>query len=92
MNGSAAIGIKFSDDRIEEGVFVKDKLTGYGRIVYKDQSVYVGQVSDGLKQGQGRMTYADEKKLSTKWLNDKVDCTDAYKEVADKTINPIQYS
>ena len=38
------------------------------------------------------MTYADGKKLTTLWLNDGVDCAEAYKEVADISVDPIKYS
>ena len=39
--GKASIGINFSKT-IKEGVFVNDLLSGFGRIVYEDQSWYIG--------------------------------------------------
>jgi len=88
-----SIGMKVSNN-IEEGVFVNNNMTGFGRIVYEDQTWYIGQVSNSLKNGNGTLTYSNGTSVyRTTWINDKVDCKDAYEQLKDApTLKPIKYS
>ena len=47
MNG---VGTKVST-KIEEGMFVKGQLTGFGRVIYEDLSYYSGELLNGTKHG-----------------------------------------
>jgi len=55
---------------IFEGSFESDKLVGYGRAIFYDGSMYIGQWgTNGLPHGQGSYTTEDGQLLGTQWYN-----------------------
>jgi hypothetical protein len=55
---------------IFEGTFDCDKLVGYGRAIFYDGSLYIGQWgSNGLPHGQGDYTTEEGLLVGTQWYN-----------------------
>jgi len=56
-------------DGIFEGNFIGGLLNGYGRIIYKNQDWYIGNLKDGLPSGLGNYTYANGTRRDGAWKN-----------------------
>lgn len=55
---------------IEEGVFINNSMTGFGRIIYDDQSWYIGQISNSIRNGFGILTLSNGTSKNRHWVND----------------------
>ena len=84
MNG---VGTKIST-KIEEGMFVNGQLSGFGRVIYEDQSYYSGELLNGAKHGQGTLTLANGIKKTEFWKGDGVNCEDSFFPLVDKSKAP----
>ena len=57
--------------QLQEGLFVDDKLEGYGRSIYDSGGYYIGCYSKSLRHGQGTYYYENGTVKSCEWVNDK---------------------
>ena len=46
-------------------------INGEGEMLFNDGSSYVGEVSDGKRNGFGAQTYSDNSKWNGNWKNDE---------------------
>ena len=58
------------DGQIQEGLYVEDKLNGFGRVCFKSGDHYAGLYKEGKKHGQGRYIFKNGKKLDGMWDED----------------------
>ena len=64
----------------QEGNWLKNKQTGLGTerwndggfLRWNDGSSYVGNYKDGVKNGKGKMTFADKSCYDGSWLNNQM--------------------
>ena len=54
-------------DGIYEGKFINGLLNGFGRIIYKNEDWYIGELKDGLPSGLGNYTYANGTRRDGDW-------------------------
>ena len=68
------IGQLLKAQQLYEGEFKQDKMYGFGRIIYKDGSFYVGNIASSKRHGAGILTKADGQVVNATWVRDSVDC------------------
>lgn len=56
-------------DGIFEGNFIDGLLNGFGRIIYKNEDWYIGNLKDGLPSGLGNYTFANGTRRDGAWKN-----------------------
>lgn len=80
---------KIDDKREWKGEFKKDNKSdweGLGYIKYKDGSMYAGLVKDKMRNGKGRMTYANGDIYQGDWVNGKAHGVGVFVDKEDQTI------
>ena len=80
---------KIDEKREYKGEFKKDNKSeweGLGYIKYKDGSMYAGQVKDKLRNGKGRMTYANGDIYQGDWVNGKAHGNGVFLDKANATL------
>ena len=50
-----------------EGVFVANRLHGYGRKISRDGSYYIGEWNKGKKHGNGKQVNIDDTVIEGEW-------------------------
>ena len=80
---------KIDDKREWKGEFKKENKAdweGLGYIKYKDGSMYAGLVKDKMRNGKGRMTYANGDIYQGEWVNGKAHGVGVFVDKEDQTI------
>lgn len=72
MNGPSRLLLQNLGTKVVlEGNFTDNMVPAVGKLLYPNGDVYYGQIREFLREGQGRMIYADGSSYEGGWLEDK---------------------